>query len=165
MQHAKQGEFVGLSAFWNGNKLKADINNSSKWILCCQLLARGMLWICACQTAPIKENQHLQPSSARPGTAASLVHCKTGRRPGQLLQKRKEWTNLLSKYNCSLIFKLHNYRVRGLFFKIWEAVSTDNFSFMDKQKADAAHNTEPAVHAVNNLAFRTINTASARDLL
>lgn len=134
MLHAKQREFVGLSAFWNGNKLKADMSNSSKWTLCCQLLAQGMLWICACQTTPIKENQLLQPSPAQPGTIASLIHCKTGRRPclGQLLQKRKEWTNLLSKYNCSLIFKLHNYRVRGLFFKIWEAVCTDNFSFKEK---------------------------------
>lgn len=96
------------------------ISDSSKWGICCQLLAQGMLWVCACLTAGIRENQHelQRPSFRWPGMVFLSIYLLQNREESSMLEsaapETKE-TNLWPKHNGSLIFKVHNCGVWGNF--------------------------------------------------
>lgn len=101
--HTKQGALIDLSAFWSGSKLEACVNSSSKWTMCCQLLAQGMLWICACQTALIEENWHELPwpCFAWPGTVSS-VHLFIAKQGGVIYAWVSSSRNKRNKRTCDL---------------------------------------------------------------
>lgn len=99
---------------------QSGISDSSKWGICCQLLAQGMLWVCACLTAQIRENQHqlLWLSFKWPGMVFLSIYLLQNREESSVLESAAPETkeiNLWSKHNSSLIFKVHSWGVWGNF--------------------------------------------------
>lgn len=110
----------GWGCFWSGSSLEARVSDSSKWGICCQLLAQGMLRICVCLTARIRENQHelLWLSFKWPGMVFLSMYLLQNREESSMLESAAPETkeiNLWSKHNGSLIFKVHNRGVWGNF--------------------------------------------------
>lgn len=114
------GELMAGAAFWSGSSLQARISDSTKGGICCQLLAQGMLWVCVCLTARIRENQYeLQwLSFRRPGMVFLSIYLLQNREESSMLESAAPETkeiNLWSKHNSSLFFKVHNRGVWGGF--------------------------------------------------